>query len=307
MSVGSNLEKALESGHFVATAELGPPKSADEAVIREKAQILKGHVVAVNITDNQTAIARMASMAAAAIALQEGIEPIMQMTCRDRNRLAICSDVLGASALGIRNLLCLTGDHPTFGNHPESKPVFDLDSIQLAYMVRRMRDEKQFLNGEAIDVPPQLFVGAAENPFADPFGFRAIRLAKKVAAGVEFIQTQLVYNVPKFAEWMVQVRDRGLHEKVFILAGVGPLKSLGAARYMRNNVPGIDIPDDIVQRLSAVPRKQVREEGIKICVDLIQQIKEIPGVAGVHIMAIEWEEAVPNIVEAAGLQQAQTA
>jgi methylenetetrahydrofolate reductase (NADPH) len=228
----------------------------------------------------------------------------MQITCRDRNRLAIVADVLGASALGLRNVLCLTGDHPTFGNHPESKPVFDLDSIQLAQLIRTMRDDKKFMSGEDIPVPPQLFVGAAENPFADPFGFRAIRLGKKVAAGVEFVQTQLVYNVPKFAEWMSQVRDRGLHEKVFILAGVGPLKSVGTARYMKNNVPGIDVPDEIVARLSGAPKGKAKEEGLKICVDLIHQIREIPGVAGVHIMAIEWEEAVPSIVEAAGVRPA---
>ena len=299
--VDSNLAKALQSGRFVVTAELGPPKGADPELVRQKAKYLKGHVVAVNITDNQTAIARMASMAAGVIAIGEGLEPIMQMTCRDRNRLAITSDVLGASALGIRNILCLTGDHTTFGNHPESKPVFDLDSIQLIQMIRKMRDEGKFLCGEETTGAPQLLIGAAENPFADPFGYRAIRLAKKVKAGAEFIQTQLVYNVPKFAEWMKQVRDRGLHEQVSILAGVGPLKSAGVARYMKTNVPGLDVPDEIVERMSAVKGKAARQEGLKICVETIQQLKEIPGVAGVHIMAIEWEEAVPEIVEAAKL------
>jgi len=299
--VDSNLAKALQSGRFVVTAELGPPKGADPELVRQKAQYLKGHVVAVNITDNQTAIARMASMAAGVILIGEGLEPIMQMTCRDRNRLAITSDVLGASALGIRNILCLTGDHTSFGNHPESKPVFDLDSIQLIQMIRKMRDEGKFLCGEEATGAPQLLIGAAENPFADPFGYRAIRLAKKVKAGAEFIQTQLVYNVPKFAEWMKQVRDRGLHEQVSILAGVGPLKSAGVARYMKTNVPGLDVPDEIVERMSAVKGKAARQEGLKICVETIQQLKEIPGVAGVHIMAIEWEEAVPEIVEAAKL------
>ena len=301
MIVESNLAKALRSGRFVATAELGPPKGADPEVVREKAKLLKGHVVAVNITDNQTAIARMASMAAGVIAMQEGLEPVMQMTCRDRNRLAIISDVLGASALGIRNILCLTGDHTTFGNHPESKPVFDLDSIQLIQMIRRMRDDGKFLCGEDATGAPQLFVGAAENPFADPFGYRAIRLAKKVKAGAEFIQTQLVYNVPKFAKWMEEVRKRELDQRVRILAGVGPLKSAGAARYMKTSVPGLDVPDEIVNRMAAVKGRAARQEGIKVCVEIIQQVREIPGVAGVHIMAIEWEEAVAEIVETAKL------
>ncbi len=301
MTVESNLMRTLNSGRFAATAELGPPKGADPELVRKKARYLRGHVAAVNITDNQTAIARMSSIAAAAIALQEGVEPVIQMTCRDRNRLAMTADLLGASALGIRNILCLTGDHVTFGNHPEAKPVFDLDSIQLVQMVRKMVDEGKFLCGEDEAGAPQLFVGAAENPFADPFGFRAIRLGKKVKAGAEFVQTQMVYNVPKFAKWMEQVRERGLHEKVKILAGVGPVKSAGAARYMKSSVPGMDVPDEIVARMAPLKGKAAREEGIKICVEIIEQIKQIPGVAGVHIMAIEWEDAVPEIVQAAKL------
>jgi 5,10-methylenetetrahydrofolate reductase len=301
MIVESNLARALASGKFVATAELGPPKGADPDLVRKKAQYLRGHVVAVNITDNQTAIARMASMAAATIALQEGLEPVMQMTCRDRNRLAMSADLLGASALGIRNILCLTGDHTTFGNHPEAKPVFDLDSIQLVQMVRKMRDEGKFLCGEDEAGAPQLLIGAAENPFADPFGFRAVRLGKKVKAGAEFIQTQMIFNVPKFARWMEQVRERGLHERVKILAGVGPIKSAGAARYMKTSVPGMDVPDEIVARMAPLKGKAAREEGIRICIEIIEQVKQIPGVAGVHIMAIEWEEVVAEIVQAAKL------
>ena len=301
MNVESNLARALSSGRFTATAELGPPKGADPEIVRKKAQFLRGQVAAVNITDNQTAIARMSSIAAATIALQEGVEPVMQMTCRDRNRLAMTSDLLGASALGIRNILCLTGDHTTFGNHPEAKPVFDLDSIQLLQMVRKMRDEGKFLCGEDEAGAPQLFIGAAENPFADPFSFRAIRLAKKVRAGAEFIQTQMIYNVPKFARWMEQVRERGLHERVKILAGVGPIKSAGAARYMKSSVPGMDVPDEIIARMAPLKGKAARAEGLRICIEIIEQIKQIPGVAGVHIMAIEWEEAVPEIVQAAKL------
>ena len=302
MKAGSNLEKALEEGRFVITGEMGPPKSADGEVIRRKARLLKDHVVAANITDNPTSVVRMSSIACGLLALQEGMEPIVQMTCRDRNRMAIQSDLLGAAALGIKNLLCLTGDHPSLGNHPQSKPVFDLDSIQLTQMVRDMRDAKRFQCGEEMDPEPRLFIGAVENPFGHPLQFRAVRLAKKVKAGADFIQTQLVYNVKRFKEWMDEVVDMGIHEQVYILAGVGPIRSAGAARYMRDRVPGMDVPDEIVQRMEGVERKEARKEGIKLCVEIIQQIRDIKGIAGVHLMALEWEEAVPEIVEATGLK-----
>ena len=302
MKSGSKLEQALEEGRFVATGELGPPKSVDGDEVREKARLLKDHVVAVNITDNPTGVVRMSSIACGFLALQEGVEPIVQMTCRDRNRMSIQSDLLGAAALGIKNLLCLTGDHPSLGNHPQSKPVFDLDSVQLTRMVRDMRDEKRFQCGEEMDHEPRLFIGAVENPFGDPLQFRAIRLAKKVKAGADFIQTQLVYNVQRFKEWMKEVRDRGIHEQTYILAGVGPIRSVGAARYMQTKVPGMDVPDEIVQRMAGVERKQARKEGIKICVEIIQQLREIEGIAGVHIMALEWERAVGTIVEETDLK-----
>ncbi|HNR96275.1 MAG: Bifunctional homocysteine S-methyltransferase/5,10-methylenetetrahydrofolate reductase [Chloroflexi bacterium ADurb.Bin180] len=302
MKVSSNLEKILASGQFAATGELGPPKSAEAEAIKRKAALLKGLVDAVNITDNQTAIVRMSSIAVGIMLLQEGIEPTIQMTCRDRNRLAIQADLLGASALGIKNLLCLTGDHQKFGNHPTARGVYDLDSIQLVALVKALRDEKKFANGEAIEtVEPRFFIGAAENPFADPFDYRPYRLAKKVAAGADFIQTQLIYNVPKFKEFMKRVVDLGIHEKCFILAGVGPIKSIGMARYMQNSVPGMDVPEDVIARLKGVPKEQVRKEGIKQCADIIQEMREIPGVRGVHVMAIEWEEAVQEILELAGL------
>ena len=301
MKSGSNLERVLEAGYFAVTAELGPPQSADPSVIRKKAHLLKGYADAVNITDNQTAIVRMSSIAAGVIALSEGLEPVMQMTCRDRNRIMMQSDLLGASALGLKNVLCLTGDHQTFGNHPMAKNVFDIDSIQLVQMVKTMRDEKKFQCGDPIAVEPRFFVGAAENPFADPFAFRAIRLAKKVAAGADFIQTQMIFNVDKFARWMDEVRERGLHEKVKILAGVGPIKTVGAARYMKTKVAGMDVPDAIVERMAAAPKGEARQEGIKLCVETIQRVKEIKGVAGIHLMAIEWEEAVAEICEKAGL------
>jgi 5,10-methylenetetrahydrofolate reductase len=301
MKTRSNLERVLEAGQFAVTGELGPPQSADPEVIRTKAKILKGNVDAVNVTDGQTAVVRMASWAACVIGKQEGLDHIVQMTCRDRNRIALQMDVLGIAALGMNNLLCLTGDHQKFGNHPTAKGVYDLDSIQLVKMVKDMRDEKKFQCGEDMAVEPRLFIGAAENPFADPFEFRVPRLAKKVAAGADFIQTQIIYNVDKFAEWMKGVRDRGLHEQTKILAGVAPIKSLGAARYMKTRVPGMDVPDSVIERLQGVPKEQVSKEGIKLCVDIIEQVREIEGVAGIHLMAIEWEEVVPEIVEAAGL------
>ena len=319
--VGSNLERMLRAGHFAVTAELGPPQSAASEVIREKAALLKDYCDAVNITDNQTAIVRMSSIGAGTIVVSEGLEPVIQMTCRDRNRLAIQSDLLGAYALGMRNLLCLSGDHQTFGNHPTSKNVFDLDSLQLVRMVSDMRDEHIFQCGDGFKgQEPRFFVGAAAAPFADPIDFRPYRLAKKVQAGANFIQTQLVYDVEAFEKYMQKVRELGLHKKTYILAGVGPLKSPGMARYMKNNVPGILVPDEIINRMNQAGApwagkskdqltkedKKARssawkDEGIKICIELIQQLRQVEGVAGVHIMAIEWEEAVKPIVEGAGL------
>jgi 5,10-methylenetetrahydrofolate reductase len=301
MKTKSNLERVLDGRQFAVTGELGPPQSADPEVIRRKAKILKGNIDAANVTDGQTAVVRMASWAACLIGKEEGLDPIVQMTCRDRNRIALQMDILGIAALGINNMLCLTGDHQKFGNHPMAKGVYDLDSIQFIKVVKDMRDERKFQCGEEMAVEPHLFVGAAANPFADPLEFRVVRLGKKVAAGADFIQTQLVYNVDKFAEWMKRVRDRGLHEKVKILAGVGPIKSVGAAKYMKNRVPGMDVPDSVIARLQGVTKEQVPKEGIRLCVDIINQVREIEGVAGIHIMAIEWEEAVSEIVNAAGL------
>jgi len=301
MKTKGNLERVLEAGQFAVTGELGPPQGADPEVIRRKARILKGNIDAANVTDGQTAVVRMASWAACLIAKEEGLDPIVQMTCRDRNRIALQMDVLGIAALGMSNMLCLTGDHQKFGNHPMAKGVYDLDSIQFVKMVKDMRDERKFQCGEEMEVEPRLFIGAAANPFADPAEFRVVRLGKKVAAGADFIQTQLVYNVDKFAEWMKKVRDRGLHERVKILAGVGPIKSVGAAKYMKTRVPGMDVPDSVVMRLQGVPKEEVPREGIKLCVDIIEQVREIEGVTGIHVMAIEWEEAVPEILRAAGL------
>ncbi len=298
MKSGSNLEKVLEGGHFAVTAEVGPPKGTSASVIQKKGDILKSYCDALNVTDNQTAIVRMSSLSGCVILNRMGLDPVMQMVVRDRNRIAIQSDILGAVALGIRNLLCLSGDHQKFGNHPTAKNVYDIDSIQLVQTVKTMRDEKKFLCGENISGEVPLFIGAVENPFADPFEFRVIRLDKKVQAGADFIQTQAVFDVAKFAEWMKMVRDRGLDKKVHILAGVIPIKSVGMARYMRDNVSGVSVPDEIVTRLEDA--KDVKEEGVKITLEIIDRLKEIDGIHGVHIMAVAWEDIVPGIVEKAG-------
>jgi methylenetetrahydrofolate reductase (NADPH) len=305
---GSNLEKVFSRGDFAVTAELGPPKSADLDLINKKVNLLKGCVDAVNITDNQTAIVRVSSIAAGKLVLDAGLEPIIQMTCRDRNRLSIQADILGAYVLGIRNILCLTGDHQCFGNHPTAKHVFDLDSIQLIQMIKDMRDEKIFASGEEIKnskkaeiKEPRMFIGAAANPFADPFEFRIIRFEKKINAGTDFIQTQCIYDMERFKKWMEQVRDKGLHEKCKILAGVTPLKSAPMARYMRDKVAGVTVPNYYVDRIAKA--EDPKAEGINICVEQIQQLKQIEGVAGVHIMAIEWEAKVAEIVEKAELKR----
>ncbi len=297
----SNLQALLEAGEFAVTAEAGPPRGARPEVIREKAKILKGYVDACNVTDNQTSMVRMCSLAACRLLIEEGIEPVMQMVCRDRNRIAAQSDMLGAASLGIRNLLCLSGDHQKFGDHAGAKNVYDIDSLHLLQIAAGMRDQGKFAGGEEVDGKPQLYLGAAANPFADPFAIRVPRLAKKVAAGAQFIQTQCVFNVDKFESWMKGVRERELDKKVKILAGITPIKSLGMARYMATKVAGMDVPEALIARVKGVDKKQQRAEGIRIAVETIQRLREMEGVAGVHIMAIEWEDAVPRIVEQAGL------
>jgi len=298
---GSRLEKVLISGAFAFTGECGPPKGANVDHLKEKLEHLKGNVDAVNVTDNQTAVVRMSSAAAAAIMVQEGVEPNFQMVCRDRNRLAIMSDILGAYALGVRNMLCLSGDHQRFGNHPESKNVFDIDSMQLIAMVKRMRDEGKFLNEEDIDGPPKMFIGAACNPFADPCEFRPHRLATKIAAGADFIQTQCIYNMEKFRDFMKKAVDMGLTQKCYILAGVTPMKSVGMANYMSKMVPGMDVPASVINRLKGAGKGKVAEEGIKLALEQIEEFKAMEGIAGVHLMAIEWEHRVPEIAERAGV------
>ena len=299
--IHSRLEHILKAGHLAVTSECGPPRGSDPEVIAKKGQLLKDYVDAINVTDNQTSVTRLSSLAACIHLKLAGLEPVLQMVTRDRNRIALQSDILGAASFDINNILCLSGDHQSFGDCPTGQNVFDLDSMQLLQTVRNMRDNGRFLNGDAINRPPAMFVGAAANPFADPFKIRVPRLAKKIAAGAEFIQTQCVFNLHKFEEWMQGIRERGLHEKVYILAGITPMKSLGMARYMKNRVPGQDVPDEIIDRIAGVPKEKQAEEGMKISLETIERLKEVKGVSGFHIMAIEWEEKVPEIVERAGL------
>lgn len=297
----SRLEKVLSAGLFAVTSECGPPRGSDPEVIIKKANLIKDYVDAVNITDNQTSVTRLCSLAACIRLKLMGLDPVLQMVTRDRNRIALQSDILGAASFDINNILCLSGDHQSFGDCATGQNVHDLDSMQLVQTVRHMRDQGKFLGGDDIARPPKMFVGAAANPFADPFEIRVPRLAKKIAAGAEFIQTQCIYNLDKFEEWMKMVRERGLHEKVYILAGMTPMKSAGMARYMKNRVPGMDVPDELVKRLAGIPKEKQAEEGIDICVESIERLKEVEGVRGFHIMAIDWEEKVPEIVKRTGL------
>jgi 5,10-methylenetetrahydrofolate reductase len=299
MKAGSNLEQILENGKFAVTAELGPPKGTNQAAVQKKAEVLRGSCDAVNITDNQTAIVRMSSLACCILLKQMGLEPVMQMVCRDRNRIAMQSDILGAVGFGIKNVLALSGDHQKFGNHPMAKNVYDIDSIQLVQTLAKMRDEKKFQSGDNFTGEAPLFIGAAENPYGDPVEYRVIRLAKKAKAGASFIQTQAIFNVEKFAAWMEQVTARELDKQIHILAGVIPMKSAGMARYMRDSVSGLEVPNELVVRMENA--QDPKEEGVKICLEIIEQVKKIPGVHGIHLMAVGWEEMVPAIVEKAGL------
>src|SRR6266508_2459102 len=299
----SHLHATLLRGRFAVTAELGPPRGASLAPLRRKAKLLHDWVDAANVTDGQSAVVRMASWAGCLLAMQEGLEPVMQLQCRDRNRIALQADLLGASAAGIPNVLLLTGDHPRFGDQPDAKPVFDMDSIQLVWAARTMRDQHRLLSGREMKQPPSWFIGAVENPFAPPQRFRAERLGKKVAAGAQFVQTQFIFDVPIFARWMEQVRALGLDRRCGILAGVGPIRSIRALEHMRRDVPGLYVPDEVVRRLSGVPEARVPEEGVELCAEIIQEVRQIPGVAGVHVMAFAWEDIIPDLLIRAGLAQ----
>lgn len=299
-SGGSRLEKVLGSGKLAVTAEISPPKHSSPENVIKITKMLKGYVDAINITDCQTAVVRMSSISTGVHILRNEVEPVIQVTCRDRNRIAIQSDLLGAYSLGIRNVLCLSGDHQVFGNHPTAKNVYDIDSIQLIQIVRRMRDEKIFCSGEAIkEHEPKFFVGAVSNPFADPFEYQVDRLEKKIDAGAEFIQTQCIYDMERFSRFMEKCVERGLHERAYILAGLTPLKGWRAAKFLQN-IPGMIMPVEIIQRLKNACDQKA--EGINICIEQIKYIKEnIKGISGFHIMAIAWEEVVPDIARHAGL------
>jgi len=300
MKYKSNLQKILSNSIFGITAEIGPPKNSDKQIIINKSKILKKYADAFNVTDNQTAVVRMSSIVASKILIDNDVEPIMQMTCRDRNRIAIQSDILGASALGIKNILCLTGDHQSFGNHPESKGVFDIDSIQLIQIVKNMSDKGVFQNGETIKFKkPDFYIGAATNPFLDLSNFIVDRLEKKIEAGIDFVQTQSVFNIDKFNNWMDKIRSRGIEKRIHIIAGVTPLKSIKMANRMRYHVPGVDLPLEIYRRIEK--SDDPSEEGFEISLEIINKIKKINGVNGIHITALFWEKIIPNLIKKSNL------
>lgn len=296
-----HLEKILRQGHFAVTTELTPPDSANPQEVFDEAAMLASSVDAFNATDGSGAHCHMSSISICALLTRAGYPMVMQVSCRDRNRIAIQGDVLGGSAMGVSNVLCLSGDDVTVGDQPEAKRVFDFDSIQLLRTIRIMRDKGRFLSGRELTEPPRLFLGAASNPFVPPFDWRPLRLAKKIEAGADFIQSQYCYDVPKLKGFMQQIRDLGLDDLVYFLVGVGPLRSVRTAEYMRTKVPGVHIPDEIVQRLRRTPANKQREEGKRICVEIIEQVREVKGVSGVHIMAYKQQDVVPEIVEEAGL------
>jgi len=302
-------ELALRSGRPVVTCEISSADGADPEDVRRRARLVRDYVDAVNVPDNTGGVVHASPISSCAILVQEGIDPIMHMTVRDRNRLALQSDMLSASLLGIRNLLCLSGDHMIHGDHPQAKPVFDIDSVQLVALASYLTREGRYLSGREIKPPPDLFPGAAENPFAPPYDFRPLRLGKKIEAGARFIQTQIIFNVDRFEEFMGRVRDLGLDRKVPILAGVAPIRSVKAARYMRDGVPGMEVPEALIRRMERAGDKKARreEEGIRICVEIIDRLRNMPGIAGFHLMPIQWESAVAEICRQAGLKPATAA
>lgn len=301
LKADSRLERVLRSGRFAVTAELNPPDSADAQAVYDRALVLASVCDAINATDASGAHVHMSSVAVCALLTRAGYEPVLQVSCRDRNRIAVQGDLLGAAALGVKNVLCLTGDGVQVGDQPEAKSVFDLDSVALLNTARTLRDRGQFLSGRKLECPPRLFLGAAENPFVPPYDFRALRLGKKVEAGADFIQTQFCFDVPRLRQFMKAVRDLGFHERVFILIGLGPLRSAKAAEWMRSKVPGVVIPDSVIKRLGGLPEDRQREEGRRICLEIVQQVREIPGVHGIHVMAYRQEHLVAEIIEETGL------
>lgn len=298
----SNLAKVLAAGHFAVCVEVSPPVGPNIEAIQREINTLKGYGDAYNVTDNQSAMVHVSSLAVGIMLKQAGMEPVIQFTCRDRNRLGIQGDMLGGAVFGINTILCLSGDHPIWGDHPQCKAVYDLDSMNLIRMARMMRDNQVFENGKQIPKKaPDFFIGAVENPFAPPYEYRPFRLAKKIVAGAQFIQTQLIFNVDRFREFMKRVVDLGLHEKVAIFAGVGPTRSLKVAEYMKNEVAGMDVPDWVLKRLDGLSKEDQAKAGQDICLEIARQVREIEGVAGLHVMAVNWPAAVPQIVKELGL------
>ena len=298
---GSRLEHVLRAGRFAVTAELNPPNSASAESVYDRALVLASMCDAINATDAAGANAHMSSLAVTALLARAGYDVVMQMSCRDRNRIGLQGDLLGAAALGVHNVLCLTGDGVQVGDHPEAKPVFDVDSITLLKIARKMRDEHQFLSGRPIEEPPKLFLGAASNPFVPPYDFRPFRLAKKVQAGAEFVQTQFCFDVPRLQKFMAVVRDMGLDKKVYILVGVGPLSSAKSAEWLNDNIPGVIVPDEVIRRMKKTPKKLQQREGKRLCIEIIEKIREIPGISGVHLMAYRQEESVAQVIEESGI------
>ncbi len=293
------LERVLRAGHFAVTAEMAPPDSADPAEVYEQAALFDGVADAINATDGSGANCHMSSVGVCSLLTRKGYSMVMQISCRDKNRIAIQGDVLGASAMGVANMLCLSGDGVQAGDHPEAKPVFDLGAMTLLDTVKTMRDESRFISGRKLTTPPPVFIGAAANPFAQPYDFRVSRLAQKVEAGAQFVQTQYCFDIPMFKDYMAEAGDKGLLDKVFVLAGVGPMASAKSADWIRKNVPGVHIPDWVIQRLEGA--ENPKKEGQQICVEMMQQLKEIDGVAGVHVMAFRQESFVKEMVLKSGV------
>ncbi len=296
------LRAALASDRPVVTAEIGPPRDADPEAVLRRARVLRGWVDAANVTDNQGANVRMSSLAGSLLVQRAGVDPVMQLTCRDRNRIALQSDLIGAAALGIRNVLLLTGDHPTLGDHAEAKPVFDLDGVQLTWAARTLRDDGVLLSGRPLRTPPSYLIGTVENPSAPPTSLRARRLAKKVAAGAEFVQTQYVFDVAQFARWVAELRDQGLTERCAVIAGIGTVRSLRMLAFLSGQVPGVHVPEALGRRLRGVPEHRVEAEGMRVCVETIEQVMDVPGVRGVHLMFFGHEDEVPDIIRRTGLR-----
>jgi methylenetetrahydrofolate reductase (NADPH) len=299
----SGLHRVLLDRRFAVTAELETRDSADPAAVYRLADALRDRVDAVNCTDNSSAHPHIAPIAAARLLIDRGVEPILQLACRDRNRLALQADILGAAALGVRNIVCMTGDDVTAGDHPEAKPIFDLDALHLIRIARIMRDRGTYLSGRAITDPPNVLVGAVENPFAPPVDYRPMRLGKKIEAGAEFVQTQICFNVERMRLFMARAQELSLLDRVWVLGGVFVPRSARAVRYLRDHVPGIDVPEDVLRRIESVPEDRQGEEGVRMALEIVEQLRAMPGLAGIHLMSIRNLDAILRLIDEAGLRR----